>query len=368
MSLIPSPETVIDSATNAWDLFLGEGCADLTRQPSSIIEEGPQRVVHRYRARRGARTQRAPVLLVPPLAAPATCFDLRRGCSVAEHLTNLGYPTYLVDYGPIAFSDRDLGLEHWVEDVLPKAIRAVSEDAGGAPVQAVGWCLGGIMLLLAAAGQPELPLASVSLVASPFDFEQVRLFAPVRSLARLTGGRLVTALYRTLGGAPAPLVSIGFRLTGIDRYLTRPLFLAQRLHDRDTIAQMEAVDDYMRGMLAYPGRTFGQLYHAFFRVNDLADGRIALSDKTIDLHEVELPVLSVGGTGDVLAPVAAVHHVGQLLTSSPEVRLETAPGGHLGVLTGTAARHTTWRHLDEFLVEHDPVRAELERPMALKAS
>src|SRR3954447_6295041 len=193
MSLVPSPDTVVDSATNAWDLFLGEGCADLTRQPSSIIDEGPQRVVYRYRARRGARSNRAPVLLVPPLAAPATCFDLRRGCSVAEHLTNLGYPTYLVDYGPIAFSDRDLGLEHWVEEVLPKAIRAVSEDAGRAPVQAVGWCLGGIMLLLAAGGGAELPLASVSLVASPFDFEQVRLFAPVRSLARLTGGRLVTA-------------------------------------------------------------------------------------------------------------------------------------------------------------------------------
>jgi polyhydroxyalkanoate synthase len=357
MRLVPSPDTLLDSATNAWDLFMGDGPADLTRQPSAIIDEGPQRIVHRYRARRGARTHRAPVLLVPPLAAPATCFDLRRGCSLAEHLINLGHPTYLVDYGPISFSDRELGLEHWVEDVLPKALRAVSDDAGGTPVQPVGWCLGGIMLLLAAAGDPELPLASVSLVASPFDFEQVRLFSPVRTLGRLTGGRLVTALYRTLGGAPAPLVSIGFRLTGIDRYLTRPLFLAQRLHDRETIAQMQAVDAYMAGMLAYPGRTFGQLYHAFFRVNDLADGRIALSDKTIDLHRLRLPVMSIAGQSDVLAPAPAVHHVGSLLENAPDARLETAPGGHLGVLTGMSARHTTWRYLDEFLVEHDPVHA-----------
>jgi polyhydroxyalkanoate synthase subunit PhaC len=363
MRLLPSPDTLLDSATNAWDLFAGQGPADLSRQPSAIIDDGPQRIVHRYRARRGARSHRAPVLLVPPLAAPASCFDLRRGCSLAEHLVNLGYPTYLVDYGPISFSDRALGLEHWVEDVLPKALRAVSEDAGGAPVQPVGWCLGGIMLLLAAAGDPELPLASVSLVASPFDFEQVRLFSPVRTLSRLTGGRLVTALYRTLGGAPAPLVSIGFRLTGVERYLTRPLFLAQNLEDRETIAQMQAVDDYMAGMLAYPGRTFGQLYHAFFRVNDLADGRIALSDKTIDLHQLRLPVLSVAGKSDVLAPAPAVHHVGSFLGESPEVALRSAPGGHLGVLTGTSARHTTWRYIDEFLVDHDPVHAP-ERPAA----
>ena len=38
------------------------------------------------RRRRRAPAQAAPVLLVPPLAAPAICFDLRRSCSLAEHL------------------------------------------------------------------------------------------------------------------------------------------------------------------------------------------------------------------------------------------------------------------------------------------
>lgn len=354
MRLPPSPDEVIDAAANGFDMLFADGPADLSPQPSSIIDEGPQRTVHRYRGRPGAGQRHAPVLLVPPLAAPASCFDLRRGCSLAEHLIGLGYPTYLVDYGPISFSDRALGLEHWVEDVLPKAIRRVSEDAGGAPVQPVGWCLGGIMLLLAAAGDRRLPLSSISLIASPFDFARVRMFAPIRRLAALTGGRLVTGLYRALGGAPAPLVSIGFQLTGIERYLTRPLFLAQHLEDRDAIAHMQAVDAYMAGMLAYPGRTFGQLYHAFFRINDLADGRIQLSDRRIDLRKVRLPVLSVAGSADVLAPKEAVHHVGGLLPRAPEVRLETAPGGHLGVLTGRSARTTTWRHLDEFLHAHDP--------------
>ena len=92
-----------------WDLLVGPGVADLTRTPSSIIHEAPQCTVRRYRSRRRARADRSPVLLVPPLAAPATCFDLRRGCSLAEHLTALGYPTYLVDYGAISFSDRALG-------------------------------------------------------------------------------------------------------------------------------------------------------------------------------------------------------------------------------------------------------------------
>ena len=202
MRLLPDPETIVDSAVTGWDHLLGGGVADTTPTPSSIIHEGPQCTVHRYRSRRRARADRAPVLLVPPLAAPASCFDLHRDCSLAQHLTAMGYPTYLVDYGPIGFHDRALGLEHWVEDVIPTAIRVASEDAGGVPVQPVGWCLGGIMTLLAVAADRSLPVASVAMVASPFDFEQMRLLGPIRQLGKLTGGALVGALYRALGGAP----------------------------------------------------------------------------------------------------------------------------------------------------------------------
>jgi len=197
------------------------------------------------------------------------------------------------------------------------------------------------------------------MVASPFDFAQVRMLAPIRRLSKLTGGALGTALYKALGGAPAPLVSRGFQLTSIDRLLTKPLFLARNLHDRETIAHSQAVDDYMAHMFAYPGRTFGQLYHAFFRVNSLAGGRVTLhDDKVIDLADVRQPVLSVAGEADVLAPAAAVRHVEELLPNAAEVRIETAPGGHLGVLAGRSARKTTWEYLDEFLAGHDPLREE----------
>ena len=349
-------ESAIDAAANVWDMTpLGGGLADTRPTPSAIIDVGPQRTVHRYRLPRKPSAH-SPVLLVPPLAAPASCFDLRRGCSLAEHLISLGYPTYLVDYGPISFQDRALGLEHWVEEVLPQAIETVSEDAGGRDVQVVGWCLGGIMLALAVAGQ-KLPVSSISLIASPFDFSKVRTMAPIRQLADMTGGRLVTALYTALGGAPAPLVSLGFQLTALDKRLTKPLTVLRNIGDRDLLAHIEAVDDYMANMLAYPGRTFAQLYHRFFRINELADGQIELSDGVhIDVADVDVPVLIVAGEDDILAPREAVHHLAGLLTGAPEVRVESAPGGHLGVLTGRGARGTTWRHLDDFLRTYDERR------------
>jgi polyhydroxyalkanoate synthase len=358
MNLLSPVERALDAAANVWDMSpLGSGIADTRPTPSAVIDVGPQRTVHRYRLPRKPSAH-SPVLLVPPLAAPASCFDLRRGCSVAEHLIALGYPTYLVDYGPISFQDRQLGLEHWVEEVLPEAIATVSEDAGGCDVQVVGWCLGGIMALLSVAGR-DLPVSSLALIASPFDFWKVRTAAPIRQLGELTGGRLITGLYTALGGAPAPLVSLGFQLTALDKRLTKPFTVLRNIGDRDLLAHIEAVDDYMANMLAYPGRTFAQLYHRFFRVNDLADGRTELADgKQIDLADVEVPVLVVAGESDILAPREAVHHVAGLLGGSPDVRVRTAPGGHLGVLTGRHARDATWRELDEFLRAYDERRED----------
>ena len=126
MRLPPTPAELSAAAANVCDAVFRGGVADLRRTPASIIDEAPQRTVFRYHAPRDAPPgDGLPILLVPPLAAPPSCFDLRRGCSLVEHLLAGGHPTYLVDYGSIGFSDRDLGLEHWIDDVLPGAIRVV---------------------------------------------------------------------------------------------------------------------------------------------------------------------------------------------------------------------------------------------------
>ncbi|WP_216209306.1 alpha/beta fold hydrolase [Amycolatopsis aidingensis] len=326
------------------------GVADLRPMPRVLIDQGPNRSVYRM-ASAGSAPAGPPVLLVPPLAAPALCFDLRRGCSLAEHLVACGRRTYLLDYGNVAFSDRRLGVEHWIDEVLPRAIRAVSEDSGGQRVHLVAWCLGGIFSLLATADQPELPVDSVASVAAPFDFTAIPLVAPLRPLVDLTGGHLLTPFYRMLGGAPSYLVSRVFRITGLNKELTKPLAILKNLDDRDFLAQIEAVDHFMDNMIAYPGRTFGQLYHRFFRANDLAEGTVDLGGRIISLSGVKVPTLVIAGEGDGIAPRPAVERLVDLLENAPSVRFEVAPGGHLGVLTGRRARGTTWRYLDEFLAE-----------------
>jgi polyhydroxyalkanoate synthase len=367
MDLIPKPDQVVSAASNVAHKMLYGGLADLRPMPRTLIDDGVLREVYHYRPSGGAAETGDPVLLVTPLAAPATCFDLRRGCSLVEHLVTQGRPTYLVEYGEISFANRTLGMEHWVDEVIPTAIEEVSAHAGGRPVHVVGWSLGGIFSLLTAADRDDLPIASLTVVGSPMDVTLVPLVAPIRPLLNLTdGGGLVTQLYRLLGGAPKPLVRRAFQLSSVHKLVTKPMAIAVNLDDADFLAQIEAVDRFMANMIAYPGRTFGQIYHRILKGNQLASGVVRMDDREISLADLQVPLLVFAGASDGIAPVASIRPLLDLAPNVPDARFEIVPGGHLGMLTGRAARGTTWRIIDEFLDENSVSGRSGTHPPAMK--
>ncbi len=310
MDLIPKPDQVLAAAGNVAHTVLYGGIADLRPMPRTLIDNGELREVHHYRPAPDTEERGDPVLLVTPLAAPALCVDLRRGCSLVEHLVTGGRRTYLVEYGQVSFRNRSLGVEHWVDEVLPAAVRAVHEHSGGRPVHLVGWSLGGLVTLLTAADRADLPIASLAVLGVPVDLRKVPLVAPVRPLLNLSQGTgLVTRAYRAVGGIPLPVVNLAFAAASAHKVLGKPLSVLTHLDDADHLAQLEAVDRFRANMSAYPGRTFGQLYHRFVRGNALVDGTMEVGDRVVDLARVDVPVLVFGGNTDGIAPLAAVRAV-----------------------------------------------------------
>lgn len=341
-------DTVGAAARNAWALTFGDGIESPDPAPSTVLWDEPHRLLRRYDIDPGGPppADDAAVLLVPPLAAPAVCFDLRPDQSMARFLLEIGRRPYLVDYGEIGFADRRMGFEDWFDDILPEAVRRVSADRDGAPVDLVGWSLGGVLALLTAAADAALPIRSITAVGAPLNYNHVSGVPQVRALARIDGGLTMSTLIRAAGGVPAPLTRIAYRAAAWDRELRRPLFLANNLADSATLARMETIDRFQAQLPGYPGRFYNQLWSRFMLANDIGKGVVHIGARPIALSEVTAPVLLVGGPQDVIAPAAAVAHGRTTLTGAREVRYETAPGSHLGILI---ARDSTWGHLEKFL-------------------
>jgi polyhydroxyalkanoate synthase len=352
------------AAVNVRDRIRHGHLADTRRMPRSPVTGEPGWTLHRYAPLPdGLPAVGLPILLVPPLGAPDLAFDLRRGNSLVEFLLERGRAVYVVTYDPAFWRGRRRGLETWVDDVVPAAVARVCEEEATAgeerhPVHLVGWSLGGLFVLLTAAGHARLPIASVTAFAAPVDVAAVPIVAPFRSIAEYTGGQIFTTAYRLLGGFPAPAVRAAFQLVSVDRYLTKPLTILTHLDDRQLLEQMEAVDILMNNMVAYPGRAFGQVYHQVIRNNEVATDSVRIDDRPVRLADVTAPVLLIAGADDGIAPVDAVRRGTELLTSSSDLRFAVEPGGHLGVLAGRRAHDHSWATFLDFIEAHDDGAAD----------
>jgi polyhydroxyalkanoate synthase len=271
-----------------------------------------------------------------------------------EHLVGGGRPTYLVDHADAPLADRSLDMERWVVDVLPWAVDEVRRHAGGRPVHLVGWGVGAVLALLVAADRSGPPIGSVTSLGAPVDLTLVPAVTPFRPFLDVAGERtgLVSHAYRLLAGGAPPLVRRAFQLSAVNRLVSRPMAIAAGLDDADFLAQVEAVGRFTQQTVPYPGRAYGRTYHLLLEGHDLAGGTIALGDREISLADLTAPLLAIAGAADGIAPVESVRPLVDLTSGVDDLRFEVVPGGHLGLLTGRAARRTTWPLIDEWLSDH----------------
>ncbi|MFW0789325.1 alpha/beta fold hydrolase [Gordonia sp. CPCC 205333] len=343
-------------ARNLWALTFGDGIGGSASTDQTVLFDDDHRALRRYGDVGGA-----PVLLVPPIAAPASCYDLSDEFSLVKYLRDAGRTPYVIDFGEIGFGDRRLGFEDFVLDIIPQAIRRVLDDSGTDQVDLVAWSLGGTLSLLtaaAAAKRGETSIRSITAVATPLDYDALPGYREARALMRPTGGKAPLVPLRLLGGIPAPVVQVAYRATSWQRELRKPLFILQNLRNTQTLERMEVINRFQRTFPGYPGRLTEQMWDQFIYRNRLRTGELTIGDVEVDLADIDVPIQLFGSHRDALCSWTAAQHGVELLTGSPRVEFETVESSHLGLLAGPDAVASTWPVIDKFLTSIDQSDAD----------
>ncbi|WP_040524575.1 alpha/beta fold hydrolase [Gordonia effusa] len=334
-------------ARNLWALTLGDGIGRSAGTDHTVLFDEKHRVLRRY-----GNTGGAPVLLVPPIAAPASCYDLSDEFSLVKHLRDVGRTPYVVDFGEIGYGDRGMGFEDFVFDIIPQAISRVLDDSDCDQVDLVAWSLGGTLSLLtaaAAAQRGETSIRSITAIATPLDYDALPGYREARALMRPNGGKAPLLPLRLLGGIPAPVVQVAYRATSWQRELRKPLFILQNLRNTRTLERMEVINRFQRTFPGYPGRLVEQMWEEFIYRNRLRTGELTIGEAELNFADIDVPVQLFGSHRDALCSWPAANHGVGLLTGSPRVEFETIESSHLGLLAGPDAVASTWPVIDEFL-------------------
>ena len=144
-----------------------------------------------------------------------------------------------------------------------------------------------------------------------------------------------------------------FQLSSGTKLFTKPMAILQHLDDTEWLAQIEAVDRFTANMIAYPGRTFGQLYHRMLKANQLLTGKVNLSGHEIDVADIKAPVLVFGGNTDGIAPINAVKALVAAADRAPTRSASRSCRAATSACSPAAPRgSTTWVTMDEWIEQY----------------
>ncbi len=285
-----------------------------------------------------------PVLIVFSLVSRSYILDLTPGNSFIERLLGSGFDVYLLDWGVPDERDADNRLEDYVDDYIPAAIARVLELSGSDEVNLLGYCFGGNLALLHAAHHPDSPLRSLTVMATPADFQQM---GPLVD-AFVTGGLDVDTVLDADGNVPPQIILQGFRTLTPTSEVKRYVDLWEKLWNDDYVFAYQAMTGWSTDHVPFPGAAAHDSVQMLVQDNGMITDRLTVGGDPVHLNDIRIPFLTVLAERDHIVPERATAPLIDLIGSPDKQELRLA-AGHIGLVVGKTAAKTTVPKIIDFL-------------------
>jgi len=320
--------------------------------PKEVVWERRKSQLWRYQA--GEITQPVPIVIVYSLISRSYVFDLYPGHSFVEHLSKLGYDVYLLDWGVPDQADAGNDLEKYTEDHLPAAVRAAQEASGSDSVFLLAYCFGGTMTMLSMAANDLPAVAGLILLATPVDYHKLGLFTEVLGPeARMNPSDLIDGT----GNVPASASRDFFNVLKPTTKVAASVTFLERMWDDDYVKGYQAMGQWTRDHIPFPGATFRQAVRMLFRSNSMMNNTVFLSGRRVDLRRITVPVLVIVAEKDHIVPLDSALPAADLL-GSDDVEIARLPFGHVGLIMGRAAVKQTIPTILDWMRRHTSTSAK----------
>ena len=269
-----------------------------------------------------------PVLIVPAWIMKYYILDLSPNNSMVKYLVDNGHTVFMISWRNPDSEDRNLSMDDYVKLGIMEAINAINHIIPQQKINAVGYCIGGTLLMIAAAAMAKAKdhrLMSLTLFASQVDFKdagELLLFIDSSELSYLED---IMWEKGYLDGAQ--MAGTFSMLQSVDLVWSRSV-LDYQLGQRRPMNDLMAWDSDTTRM---PYKMHSEYLRRLFLNNVLVEGHYNMDGQTLALEDITIPIFAVSTVRDHVAPWKSVYKI-HFLTESDITFILTNGGHNSGVV------------------------------------
>lgn len=303
------------------------------------------------------QSHRIPLVLVAPLGVNMLIYDLFPERSLVKYLRARGFELYLIDWGQHSSNQAHFNFKTYIAELMPALLEQVRRHNGQRQLSLHGWSFGGLLSYCYAAFNADPDIANLVLLGAPCDYHGNGKLGPyyqgLSKAFRWLDARTRLRPHATpprWWQAPGWANSLAFKMTNPVGSLRGYTDLLARLTDREFVSRHATNAAFLDGMVGYTGGVMQDVLQYLLVDNVLATSRLPIAGNIAGLDRIKARLLLVSGREDIIVSLGCSGPILELAGSVDKTLLEV-PGGHMGILSGSAAPRHIWPQVADWLAE-----------------